>query len=149
LRILGFRSCAPEPVAYAQGNGLRVVRNGLQGPSTLPRPPHRRGILPGKIHQCPGQRVAPSETRAQRAPLTVIFARRQDGWREEDGRSALAGAGTRRYGLHRQRTGAGIPHAPVGECWIMLAAARVARHRCRHRSIRVGQSRRCRVYVIA
>ena len=48
-------------------------------------------------------------TRAQRAPLTVIFARRQDDWREEDGRSALAGAVTWRYGLHRQRPGAGRP----------------------------------------
>jgi len=48
-------------------------------------------------------------TRAQRAPLTVIFAWRQDGWREEDGRSAFAGAVTWRYGLHRQRPGAGRP----------------------------------------
>jgi hypothetical protein len=50
-----------------------------------------------------------SATRAQRAPLTVIFARRQDGWREEDGRSALAGVVTRRYGLYRQRPDAERP----------------------------------------
>ena len=44
--------------------------------------------------QCPVWRVAPSRQRRDRmgAPLTVIFARRQDDWREEDGSVAVAGA---------------------------------------------------------
>src|SRR5438552_13183309 len=58
--------------------------------SSLVRPPDRRRILPWKI------RVkvlsAPAAQRG-RTTLTVIFARRQDARREEDGPAALAGRG--------------------------------------------------------
>ena len=75
--------------------------------SNRPRPPDRCRILAVEDH-CQGRRVAPSETRAQRALLTVIFARRQDARREEDGPAALAGVVTRvRDGGDRLAAGAG------------------------------------------
>ena len=65
----------------------------------------------------PGWRVATSETRAQRAPLTVIFARPEDARHEEDGPVRCAGAVTgQRYGPGHRPAGAGPPTgvAPVG-----------------------------------
>ena len=65
-------------------------------------------VLPGKISVKGGACAIASATRPAGAPLTVIFARRQDARREEDGPVRYAGAVTgERYGLRHRPAGAG------------------------------------------
>ncbi len=67
-------------------------------------------------------------TRAQRALLIVIFARRQDGWREEDGRQLWAGRARRRRGAstaaRRVRGRPGLAAAATEGCHPQEAASR-------------------------
>jgi hypothetical protein len=65
---------------------------------------------------CQGWRVAPSETRGDRAPLAVIFARPQDA-RREDGPVALADAVT------KARDGRGPPSGGPGAGDYLVDAA--------------------------
>ena len=85
-----------------------------------PRHPHQVRLIQlivGAIVQPP-----PPEPEAGR-----IMAQREIGWREEDGRSAHAGAVTRRCGLHRQRPDAGRPR----EAAAATQGGRRKRQRCR------------------
>ena len=58
----------------------------------LPRLPDKCRVLPGKIRVQGGAYAIVPATRAERAPLTVIFALRQDARRGRTPRLHLAGA---------------------------------------------------------
>ena len=94
--------------------------------SGLARPSDSRRDLPRKI-TAQGWARAPiaSATRAQRAPLTVNLARRQDARREEDGQPALAGVVTRCCGESPAR------RVGVQRCGAACRARRVASRRKR------------------
>ncbi len=100
-----------ETTADCQPHGcFRIVLTKVrQGPSSIPRPPDRRGDLAGE-DQCPGSALAPTSDASVASALDsdLCPGDRMAGARRT-ARSSLAGAVTRHCGLHWQRPDAGRP----------------------------------------